>query len=156
MGIYKIDNHVECENCSRLINRDEFAIKLRLEYQILYAWTKWGPSIYQCPNCEHLNEFKNQRPFYKMRWHQKGWTILVMLIYTLFLGLITIPTIGVVWSIVTHPSLIDYLFERWDDNFSKLLMENLVPFLMFTIPPFLLIFIWGYWNPFFRDDKRLD
>lgn len=80
MGVYKIDNHIKCENCRHPINPDEFSYKLRSEYQNVYAKSKWGPKSFECPECQHLHN-SYRKPFHKMNIIDKGWTLFYLLFY---------------------------------------------------------------------------
>jgi len=140
--LFEFYPNFQCNNCKHSFNTGEFSQKLKTKYRFVHENTRWGPSFCQCPNCEHHNYFQ-QKPFYKMRWYEKGWTLMVMLFVALFYGLFSAIAIGSVLFAMTYFYL--------PSNFKIQYSEIVIGLLVFGIPV-----VFDYFYKFLHDERFLE
>ena len=142
MGVYKIYNHIECKNCDHSFTSGEFPQKLEIKYEVVYDYTRWGPELLECPKCKHPNKHFRQKPFYKMRWYEKGWTLIVLLFVALFHGLFIATVIG---------GLLFAMFYFASPSNSEIEYHQTVILILFLT----LYLVFDYFNNFFQSDNTL-
>lgn len=144
MNVYKIYNHIECKNCDHSFTSGEFPQKLEIKYEVVYDYTRWGPEFLECPKCKHLNKRSRRKPFYKMRWYEKGWTLMVMLFVAFFYSLFI--------AIVVGSFFLAYVYFDWPKNYKFKIeySEIVIGLLVFGIPV-----VFDYFKNFFQSDNTL-